>query len=748
MEISIRDKSYNPNKDSIDKKCKILFIGGNDKRNFKDERIYIIFNKVFYLEKEFFEEYNKDILNYEALIIINDEYKKNYDSIKSYMEFYKDMKIKIFACNLGYEEDKSLPEKEKLKKDIENIATNKGFKFFEYFHDSYYYQIQNIFNFIITELYIKYFSNEENWKLYQSNNLLKQFFNKEIEKGTFISQIKTLLEKCDKFEDINIDESKILKETYNLYSKNNKNYKLNEFLDVVNELKNEFKKDLKITSLINNIIYKGKINFQNENEIIRKELIKEKVKDKIGSYNEKQKNIITYEYINNYYKDNEIIFSFYRNNNKKYEIIPIKISDSNKKYNAELESIFNEKLKIELDMKKCFTFTKAQKLEEYIKNNISKELLDNNVDISDIIYEEEFKRLVEISEKEKKYIYDEDYKNYKSLENKLELLEKKEEIFVKNNNLKTKKEIVKYYHSDEKPIQTLEHNDFLRFEEKSHLVKFNDKKFGIFSPKGIKIFDNYCKLLINLKISIKNHLLLKNGDIIIKTESSNYIQYIDTKTFKITKKYFLFSKHSIPLCDLNDGKIIFENLNKGIFIYESIDNNKYITTNFINRIPIGIHQLNDNSIIIFKYGYMLQYSTKDFKLINILENKYDNNKALNFNDDICIIYGGDEGGACTRSIMYFIDRNKFQILSYFCSYYQIKNMVSTNKILFAFLYERITTNRCKSSHKLNIYKINNFENVYLDSEDVCGTNSIEEMIKINELIIASTKDSLISFKIK
>lgn len=747
MEISIRDKSYNPKKDSIDKKCKILIIDGNDKRNFRDERIYIIFNKVLYLEKEFYEEYNKDFLNYEALIIINDEHKKNYESIKSYMKFYKDMIIKIFACNLGYEEDKSLPEKEKLKKDIENIATNNGFKFFEYFHDSYYYQIKNIFNFIITELYIKYFSNEENCKLYQLNDLLKHFFNKEIEKGYFISQIKTLLEKYDKFEEINIDESKILIETYNLYSKHNKNYTLNEFIDVVNELNNEFKRDFIITCLINNIIYQGKINFKNENEIIRKELIKEKVKDKIGSYRDKEKNIIKYEYINNYYKDNEIIFSFYQNDNKKYEIIPIKVSDSNKKYNTELESICNEKLKIELDMKKCFNFTKAQKLEEYIKNNIAKELLDNNMDISDIIYMEEFEELLKISEKEKKYVYDEDYKNHNILINKLELLEKREETYIKNNNIIEKIEKVKYYHSDEKPIQNLKYNDFLYLEEKSHLVKFNDKKFGIISPKGIKIFDNNCKIMINLKIPINNHLLLKNGDIIIKTESSNEIQYIDTKTFKITKKYFLFSKYSIPLYHLNDGKIIFENSNEGIYIYESIGNNKYIIINYLNQIPIGIHQLNDNSIIIFKYGYMLQYSTKDFKLMNILENKYDNNKALNLNDGICIIYGGESQGACTRSIIYFIDRNNFQILSCFDSYYQIKSMVSTNKILFAFVYNRITTNRHKSSHKLNIYKINDYENVYLDSEDVYNREPIIEMITINELIIANTENRLISFKI-
>ena len=57
---------------------------------------------------------------------------------------------------------------------------------------------------------------------------------------------------------------------------------------------------------------------------------------------------------------------------------------------------------------------------------------------------------------------------------------------------------------------------------------------------------------------------------------------------------------------------------------------------------------------------MLQYSIKDFKLMNILENKYGIYKAVNFNDDICIIYGGDEGATCTRSIIYFIDRKQFK----------------------------------------------------------------------------------------
>lgn len=57
----------------------------------------------------------------------------------------------------------------------------------------------------------------------------------------------------------------------------------------------------------------------------------------------------------------KLYFSFYKNNSNKYELIPVKVSDSNEKYKTELESIFNEKLKIRMNMKKCFD---SQKIEE------------------------------------------------------------------------------------------------------------------------------------------------------------------------------------------------------------------------------------------------------------------------------------------------------------------------------------------------------------------------------------------------
>lgn len=374
--------------------------------------------------------------------------------------------------------------------------------------------------------------------------------------------------------------------------------------------------------------------------------------------------------------------------------------------------------------------------------------MNNNVDISKLIYDEEFNNLEELSKKAIKNIYENDNKIYSSLDENLKILDEKEETFIKNNNITKEKEKVRYYHCDEKPIKDLEYNNIINLKEKICLVKSNEKEFEIISSNDIKIFDNNCKLITNVKIPIKNFLLLKNGDILIKTETSNYIQYFDKKTFKITKKYFIYSLNSIPLYSLNDGRIIFKNTSEGLYIYESKDN-KYIITNFINQIPIGIHQLNDNSIIIFKEKCMLQYSTKDFKLMNILENKYDNYyKELNFNDNICIIYGGDNYSAYSRSVIYFIDRKNFKILSCFKSNYIVQYIVSSNKILFAYLINKITTKRHRVSHELNIYKIIDAENVYLDSEDIYDKQeSIKDMININELIIVNSGNGLVSIKI-
>ena len=335
-----------------------------------------------------------------------------------------------------------------------------------------------------------------------------------------------------------------------------------------------------------------------------------------------------------------------------------------------------------------------QKLENLIKDNIPKKLLNNykedsyfnifNIIINKLDLEEVFiKKLTDILDKDKKI--------YNNLIDKLELLKEKEETFIKNNNITKKEESIKYYNKDEK--EEKENYKYIKsLEEKSKLVKFNEHKFGIIGQHNIQVFDDNYKFITNLKIPIKHYIILKNGDILIKADSSNYIQYIDIQKFQIIKKYCVYSQNSIPLLSLDDGRIIFQNYFEGISIYEPKDN-VYIISNFINKIPIGIHQLNDNSIIIFKFKYMLQYSIKDFKLMNVLENKYGNYKAVNFNDDIFIIYGGDEGAACTRSIIYFIDRKKFKILSCFDSRSRIDCLVSTNNILYASLYNRVTTNR-------------------------------------------------------
>ena len=105
---------------------------------------------------------------------------------------------------------------------------------------------------------------------------------------------------------------------------------------------------------------------------------------------------------------------------------------------------------------------------------------------------------------------------------------------------------------------------------------------------------------------------------------------------------------------------------------------------------------------------------------------------------------GDEGAACTRSIIYFIDRKQFKILSCFDSRSRIDCLVSTNNILYASLYNRVTTNRCRTSRKLKSYKINDAENVYLEREDFYKYEyEIENMIEFNNQIIANSRDSLI-----
>ena len=53
-----------------------------------------------------------------------------------------------------------------------------AFKFFQYYSDSDR-EIMHMFKFIVTELYCKYYNREEDWKLYQINNLLINFLIKK-----------------------------------------------------------------------------------------------------------------------------------------------------------------------------------------------------------------------------------------------------------------------------------------------------------------------------------------------------------------------------------------------------------------------------------------------------------------------------------------------------------------------------------------------------------------------------------------
>ena len=727
-----------PWSDSIDKKLKILILTDEKTKILENiEEKYLIFNKIFNLEKIFDEDFNKTT-ELDAVILSYDINNKNiFEKIKKLFEVFEKVNLKILIGNLGINSEKNLEEKNRKisKEEAENLAKKYNFNYFECNLLSHI-GIKEIEKLILSKIYSNYYSKEEEYKIYKINDLLSNFFDGKMKKENYISEIKKIINQANKFEEIKIDENEILNETFNLFSKKNQKLTLNEFIYTINKLDAGCKKEFLISCLINNIIYKGKLSSENENDKIALEVIK----SELEMHSIKEEDIISFEFIYNYYKDDEIIFSYKKNNcNYKNELIPKKVNKSNEKYKLKLESIFKEKVELFLNKEKKLILW-LQKSEKIIKKNISKKLLDNYNDPNHI-YMDEFYSIKKILEK----ITDEFYTIKQNFYDKNDLLEKKVENFVNDNKIIKKEEEVYKYHENEKEKKYEFKYILDDLDKKSNLVKLNEKTFSIISENNIKIYDVNYKLVTNIKIPIKNYIILNNGDILLKAESSNYMQFIESKTFKITKKYFLFSQNSIPLYSINDGRIFLQNYNHGVYIYESKENNNnYIMSHFINQIAIGIHQLNDDSIILFKYGCMIQYSTKDFKMMNVLENKYGNCKALNFNDDICIVYGGDPRSPCSQNIIYFIDRKKFKILSCFDSKSVVRSMISKKNMLYTYLDFHISG--YKQNYTLNIYKIKDAENVYSDTEKLT-TENIGDIIEINNKILSIYESCLISFDI-
>ena len=157
------------------------------------------------------------------------------------------------------------------------------------------------------------------------------------------------------------------------------------------------------------------------------------------------------------------------------------------------------------------------------------------------------------------------------------------------------------------------------------------------------IFNKNLEIISKYKINIIELIVLNNGNLLSKIKETNEIILINIKNLNSVKIFLPYSENAKLICEISDGKIILKN-NYNIYIYKK----KKI--------------YNKDSISIFGIDYMLHFSLKDFKLIKTLENKYGNEKALNYNKDIGFIYGSMNIQIIDRKIVEIIYLIKFDYI--------------------------------------------------------------------------------------
>ena len=134
---------------------------------------------------------------------------------------------------------------------------------------------------------------------------------------------------------------------------------------------------------------------------------------------------------------------------------------------------------------------------------------------------------------------------------------------------------------------------------------------------------------------------------------------------------------------------------------------------------------------------MYQYSTKDFKLLKIIDNKYYNNKGYKINENIAIIYGSQN----KESYTYLINRQNCTILDGINFEGIILGIASKNDNLYIYFEE--FNYELGYRYILKKYKINNKFIIRIDEY----VNYFDQLIKINKNIIGYT-DSLYKEKKK
>ena len=737
MNIFVSKYDYK-NYDSKSKIIKIVYVRNHllestVKYLLGDERL-IILDKYFLLKKTFISPYiYEEIQDYDIALLffeIND--RTSFEKIKQNIQYLKNINIKylIGVYNSYFFSKRRIPLEE-VKNFEEANRFNKYFEI-DLFYDE---QKDNLIKLIMSNYYATFYTDTVTWKLYETNNILNEFFSNHLSEEVFIQKIKKIFEKKIDFEQ-NLDENKILIETYTSYIKLFSSITIEQFKSLINKIEEEkIIKNFYLSCYVNNIILKGtkKYNNNEKYQILSETIIQKSIKkicyecipqvgtDIIYNYNINNNVIFSYKKIRSIKIDDEC-------NNYYTEIIPIEVSESNKKYNTELTSFYNRKIdcikkyieKYINEKNKCVEILKSY----LTKNAINKIINNKEYDtFAPVNFNENFKKI---------------YKEYK---------ENNDLIKLKKNNYLQKYKIEKKLIYNEKKAKNKEkYRIFLEKESEEYkklyikLIKINKDKFIVITKTGIKLFSSNYQMISYLKMPISNYLILKNGNIIMESNELNCMNYIHTKTFKITKMNLLVMENCIPFFELEDNRIMFKGKKiklieeqeqiKSLYIYTKKGKYSYILSSYINQYAKGAHQINSDTIILFNKKFMLFYSTKNFELKKVLKNKGGNKKGFNYNETICIVYGSSEH-------VYLINRINFEMVSHYKDFNIGKAIFINDEVYISrFVKEKLYSDNMIDYgyvSKIKIYgnrAINEESNVY-------ETNNIKlkDIIEINDEIV-------------
>ena len=234
--------------------------------------------------------------------------------------------------------------------------------------------------------------------------------------------------------------------------------------------------------------------------------------------------------------------------------------------------------------------------------------------------------------------------------------------YIQYKNLKNKK--IKKHEFEEDDIYCVKSVKIL---DKDKIVMSTSDKIYVYDIHNMKIITIY-------KAHIKGELIiLKNKNILFCEENGQYFIILNTMNFQEEQKIPLFN--SPPFCksnsliELSSGDIAYSNdfiLN----IYKKINNCYFYSKMFIFEKP-KIMQMKDDSFIILS-NQIIKYSSDDYSFIKILPNITNNKHLERIRDDIYCLYGGETKGKDSKSLLYFLDIEKFEFIYYIYNDYVVE----------------------------------------------------------------------------